>query len=166
MFSRALLHVVVASLFCHSAFADSAIEPLVGFEMGPGNPGGAPLLLHSNGNFYATSAMGGAFGYTNFNPIRIGYGTVFQVNPSGEVGDLSFSNALGSIPGDTPNSNLVPSSDGWLWGSTTKGAPAESNGTVFRVHPDQGIFQTIYNVSGGGTNPVSNLVAQNSQVEG
>jgi len=157
MLLRTLLSAVVASLLCHTAFADSAIEPLVGFEMGPGNPGGAPLFLHSNGSFYATSAMGGAFGYTN-SPVRNGYGTIFQVNTTGEVGGLSFANALGSIPGDTPNPNLVLSSDGWLWGSTTKGAPAESNGTVFRVHPDQGIFQTIYNVTALGTTPVSNLV--------
>lgn len=158
MYLRSLLPSFVAALICHTAFADSAIEPLVGFEMGPGNPGGAPLFLHPNGNFYATSIMGGAFGYQNFSPIRIGYGTVFQVSASGQVGGLSFANAFGSIPGDTPNPNLVLSSDGWLWGSTTKGAPAQSNGTIFRVHPDQGVFQTIYNVSGGGTNPVSNLV--------
>jgi uncharacterized repeat protein (TIGR03803 family) len=158
MYLRSLLPVVVASLICHTAFADSAIEPLVGFEMGPGNPGDAPLLLHPNGNFYATSAMGGAFGYTNPPSVRNGYGTIFQVNTRGEVGALSFANAFGGIPGDTPNPTLIMSSDGWLWGSTTKGAPAESNGTVFRVHPDQGIFQTMYNVSGGGTNPVSNLV--------
>lgn len=134
--------------------ADPAIESLVGFEMGPATPGGAPLYLHSNGSFYATSSTGGAFGYTNFNPIRVGYGTVYQVTPEGEVGGLSF----GILPGDTPNPTLVPSADGWLWGSTTKGTLYGNNGTVFRVHPNTGAFQTIYQVSAGGTNAVSNLV--------
>lgn len=143
--------------------ADPAIESLVGFEMGPATPGGAPLYLHPNGNFYATSNTGGAHGYTTFtNPIRVGYGTVYQVTPQGEVGALSFGGGLsantGGMPGDTPNPTLVPSADGWLWGSTTKGTLYNNNGTIFRVHPDTGDFQTIYHVSGGGTNAVSNLV--------
>jgi len=154
---RTLLSVVAVSIFTHhQASADSAIEPLVGFEMGPGNPGGAPLYLHSDGNFYATSAFGGAFGYTTFNPIRIGYGTIYQAKPNGEVGALCF----GGLPGDTPNSDLVMSADGWLWGSTTLGSLAGgNNGTIFRVRPETGTFQTIYNVPAtGGNNAPTNLV--------
>lgn len=139
--------------------ADPAIESLVGFEMGPATPGGAPLYLHPNGNFYATSNTGGALGYTNI-PTRIGYGTVYQVTPQGEVGGLSFGAAQGGLPGDTPNPTLVRSDDGWLWGSTSLGSLAGgNNGTIFRVHPDTGAFQTIYNVPAtGGNNAPSALL--------
>jgi uncharacterized repeat protein (TIGR03803 family) len=133
--------------------ADPAIESLVGFEMGPATPGGAPLYLHPNGNFYATSSTGGAFVY-NGTLTNTGSGTVYQVTLEGEVGGLSF----GALPGKTPNSACVLSADGWLWGSTAKGTLYGNNGTVFRVHPDTGAFQTIYQVSTDGTNAVSNLV--------
>ena len=84
--------------------------------MGPATPGGAPLHLHPNGSFYATSSTGGAFGYFNSPNTRVGYGTVYQVTPQGEVRGLSFGGALGSalggLPGDTPNPAIVPSADG------------------------------------------------------
>jgi hypothetical protein len=111
-----LLPAVAVSLLLNPALADPAIEPLVGFEMGPATPGGAPLHLHPNGSFYATSSTGGAFGYFNSPNTRVGYGTVYQVTPQGEVRGLSFGGALGSalggLPGDTPNPAIVPSADG------------------------------------------------------
>ena len=77
MTSRLFVTAVLASLIGHTAFADSAIEPLVGFEMGP-NPNGATapvrpaLYLHSNGNFYGTTPGGGAFGFgTLFQPKSV-----------------------------------------------------------------------------------------------
>ncbi len=162
MSSRALLPIVVASLFCHSAFADSAIEPLVGFEMGP-NPNGATapvrpaLYLHSNGNFYGTTPGGGAFGF----------GTLFQMSKSGVFGHLSFTDLnagsvpVGRHPGSVPTSTPVLSSDGWLWGTTSAGGVNSTYGTIFRIRPETGEFQTMHNFASGfeGNSPVCGLVS-------
>lgn len=162
MFLRSLLHVVVASLICHTAFADSAIEPLVGFEIGP-NPNGATapvrpaLYLHSNGNFYGTTPGGGAFGF----------GTVFQMSKSGVFGHLSFTDLnagsapVGRQPGSVPTSTPVLSSDGWLWGTTSAGGANSTYGTIFRIRPETGEFQTMHNFASGfeGNSPIGGLVS-------
>jgi uncharacterized repeat protein (TIGR03803 family) len=162
MLLRTLLPAVVASLICHTAFADSAIEPLVGFEMGP-NPNGATapvrpaLYLHSNGNFYGTTPGGGAFGF----------GTLFQMSKSGVFGHLSFTDLnagsvpLGRQPGSVPTSTPVLSSDGWLWGTTSAGGVNGTYGTIFRIRPETGEFQTMHNFASGfeGNSPVCGLVS-------
>lgn len=162
MFLRSLLPAVVASLFCHSAFADSAIEPLVGFEMGP-NPNGATapvrpaLYLHSNGNFYGTTPGGGAFGF----------GTLFEMSKSGRFGHLSFTDLnagsvpVGRHPGSVPTSTPVLSSDGWLWGTTSAGGVNSTYGTIFRIRPETGEFQTMHNFASGfeGNSPICGLVS-------
>lgn len=67
MTSRLFVTAVLASLIGHTAFADSAIEPLVGFEVGPTPYGGAgtfpsraALYKHTDGNFYSTLPGAGA----------------------------------------------------------------------------------------------------------
>jgi uncharacterized repeat protein (TIGR03803 family) len=162
MLLRTLLPVAVASLICHTAFADSAIEPLVGFEMGP-NPNGATvplrpaLYLHPDGSFYGTTPGGGAFGF----------GTVFQMSKSGVFGHLSFSDfnagslPVGRQPGSAPTSTPVLSSDGWLWGTTSAGGVNAGYGTIFRIRPETGAFQTMHNFASGfeGNSPVCGLVS-------
>jgi uncharacterized repeat protein (TIGR03803 family) len=162
MTSRLFVTAVLASLIGHTAFADSAIEPLVGFEMGP-NPNGATapvrpaLYLHSNGNFYGTTPGGGAFGF----------GTLFQMSKSGVFGHLSFTDLnagsvpVGRQPGSVPTSTPVLSSDGWLWGTTSAGGVNSTYGTLFRIRPETGEFQTMHNFASGtnGNSPLCGLVS-------
>lgn len=155
MLLRSLLSAVVASLICHTAFADSAIEPLFGFEMGP-NPNGATvqarasLYLHTDGQFYGTSPGGGAFSL----------GTLFQMSKSGIFGHLSFAPMWGSLAGTTPVSTPVLSSDGWLWGTTSAGGATSTFGTIFRFRPETGEVQTMHNfATSAGNSPVCGLTA-------
>jgi uncharacterized repeat protein (TIGR03803 family) len=160
---RSIAAVVFTSLCLHHhAAADSAIEPLVGFEMGP-NPNGATvplrpaLYLHPDGNFYGTTPGGGAFGF----------GTLFQMSKSGVFGHLSFSDInagslpAGRQPGSAPTSTPVLSSDGWLWGTTSAGGVNSTYGTIFRIRPENGEFQTMHNFASGfeGNSPVCGLVS-------
>lgn len=160
---RTLAAVALSSLCLHhQAAADSAIEPLVGFEMGP-NPNGATapvrpaLYLHSNGNFYGTTPGGGAFGF----------GTLFQMSKSGVFGHLSFTDLnagsvpVGRHPGSVPTSTPVLSSDGWLWATTSAGGVNAGYGTIFRIRPETGEFQTMHNFASGtnGNSPVCGLVS-------
>ncbi|MEQ1748056.1 MAG: choice-of-anchor tandem repeat GloVer-containing protein, partial [Prosthecobacter sp.] len=158
MTSRSLVTVVLASLsLIHPAAADPAIEPLVGFEVGPTPYGGAgtfpsraALYKHTDGNFYSTLPGAGAFGA----------GALIQMKPTGEIGQLSFSTNLGSQPGANPVSTLCLSSDGWLWGTTPLGGVTNSYGTVFRMRPETGEFQTMHSfANGSGTRSRAGLVS-------
>jgi uncharacterized repeat protein (TIGR03803 family) len=133
----------------------------------PGGDEGAQsdsLIQASDGNFYGTTLVGGAYNR----------GTVYRMTPLGAVQVLhTFS---GGVDGSTPN-GIVQGSDGFLYGTTwTTGAA--NQGTAFRMslngdfvvihafvgpgpsHPDrliQGAGALLYGVSayggalGGGT---------------
>jgi uncharacterized repeat protein (TIGR03803 family) len=138
------------------AISAPAIEPLIGFEMGP-NPNGAvapmrpPLYLRGDGYFYGTSPAGGAFNK----------GTLMKMSKTGWFDSLSFSSGSLGQPGDVPMSSLAPSSDGWLWGTTSGGGALSVYGTIFRVKPETGEFQTMHNFASGfeGNSPSCGLVS-------
>jgi uncharacterized repeat protein (TIGR03803 family) len=81
----------------------------------------ARLVQGSDGNFYGTTYEGGT----------IGYGTVFQISPSGNYTNLY---SFGSSPNDGvyPQATLVQGSDGNFYGTTYEGG-AYNYGTVFKL---------------------------------
>jgi uncharacterized repeat protein (TIGR03803 family) len=113
-----------------------------------GNNALGGLVQGSDGNFYGTTAGGGA----NND------GTVFKIRPSGTLTTLhSFDNTDGAEPAAT----LVQGSDGNFYG-TTQAAGADNHGTVFKITP-KGALTTLYNFCsqtgcGDGGTPLGALV--------
>jgi uncharacterized repeat protein (TIGR03803 family) len=89
----------------------------------------AALVLATNGDFYGTTADGGA--YAN--------GTVFKITPSGTLTTLhSFDITDGAGP-----QGLIQATNGNFYGTTISGG-ATDNGTVFQITPS-GTLTTLYN---------------------
>lgn len=94
----------------------------------------ASLALGSDGNFYGTTASGGANQQ----------GTVFQISANGELNNLySFT---GGADGGVPEMGLVQSSDGNLYGTTSDGGTNDA-GTVFEITTN-GSLTTLYAFTG------------------
>lgn len=106
------------------------------------------LVQGSDGNFYGTTASGGAF----FQ------GTVFQMTSSGAITVLhSFNSFFGE--GAVPVAGLVQGSDGNFYGTTVVGGD-HFQGTVFKIDAT-GNLTTLHSFSGSpndGANPVAGLV--------
>jgi uncharacterized repeat protein (TIGR03803 family) len=120
------------------------------FSGSPGE-GASPVagLVHgSDGNFYGTTALGGAH-YL---------GTVFNMTPAGSLTTLhSFSGSSGQ--GASPLAGLVQASDGNFYGTTALGG-AHYLGTLFKITP-AGSLTTLYSLSGSpgeGASPVAALI--------
>jgi uncharacterized repeat protein (TIGR03803 family) len=109
--------------------------------------GDAPngLIQATDGNFYGTTAEGGAFGY----------GTVFKITPAGTLTALySFCAQKPCADGANPMAGLVQASDGNLYGTTLYGGTGKGSarkcsstigcGTVFKITL-QGEHTTLYN---------------------
>jgi uncharacterized repeat protein (TIGR03803 family) len=76
----------------------------------------SPLVLNTDGNLYGTTSSGGSGGY----------GTVFEITPSGTFTVLhSFTNGT---DGGTPTGNLVNDASGSIYGGT-------QSGQVFKIVP-------------------------------
>jgi len=105
--------------------------PLYSFN---GKPDGqAPVgsvVTDAAGNFYGTTAYGGANGY----------GTVFMVNAAGV--ETILQSFTGGADGGIPNGGLVRNRAGDLYGTTFTGGSANL-GTVFKV-TSAGVFSTVY----------------------
>ena len=93
------------------------------YSFSGGADGDAPqaaLAQGTDGNFYGTTAYGGAHGD----------GTVFQITPAGVLSTLySFT---GGADGEFPMASLVQGGDGGLYGTTLAGGTANS-GTVYKL---------------------------------
>jgi uncharacterized repeat protein (TIGR03803 family) len=104
------------------------------------NDGQAPLgslVQDSAGNIYGTTYAGGAFGW----------GTVYEITPSGTVTILhSFNDSPGD--GVTPRGGVVRDGSGNLYG-TTEGDEATDDplGSVFKLTPD-GVFTLLHSFAG------------------
>jgi len=94
-----------------------------------GHDGGNPeagLVQGSDGYFYGTTSVGGA--YTN--QYGNGLGTVFKISTNGALTTLySFT---GANDGANPSTGLVQAGDGYFYGTTLHGGP-DNSGTVFRL---------------------------------
>ncbi len=119
------------------------------------NPYGG-LIQGSDGNFYGTTANGGA----NLGPNNIcayGWGTVFKITPSGTLTTLhSFCSQSNPncTDGFGPQAGLVQANDGKLYGTTANGG-ANNYGTIFKISP-QGALTTLYSFAGLDTWRVDN----------
>jgi YVTN family beta-propeller protein/uncharacterized repeat protein (TIGR03803 family) len=98
----------------------------------------AGLIQASNGNFYGTTANGGANGST---------GTIFELSSAGLTTLYSFCSQTNCTDGTHPSAGLLQASDGNLYGTAEGGAGpnlAWSFGTVFGMTL-AGQVTTLYN---------------------
>jgi uncharacterized repeat protein (TIGR03803 family) len=104
-------------------------------------PTGA-LVPEQSGNFYGTTAYGGANGSYN--------GTVFRISASSKLTTLyNFCSQSSCTDGASPYGTLIQAADGSFYGTTGFGGANSSEcegsgcGTVFKITPD-GILTTLY----------------------
>lgn len=111
------------------------------FSGNDGNAVYAPLVQASNGNFYGVASAGGNGTTASCDQSgNSGFGTIFQITPSGVFTTLySFQ---GSNDGATPNTTLMQATDGSLYGTTACGG-ANGAGTIFSIAP-AGVFTPLY----------------------
>ena len=113
-----------------------------------GRVASAALTLGSDGNFYGTTAGGGA------NDL----GTVFKITPTG-VETVLHSFSGGANDGISPVGALVLGADGNFYGTTQTGGPG-AQGTVFKI-TSGGAETVLYSFVGGttdGSNPYAALI--------
>src|SRR6266403_295355 len=106
----------------------------------------APLIQGIDGNFYGTTARGGASNA----------GTVFQLTPAGALTVLyAFT---GGTDGATPFAGLIQATDGNFYGTTVSGG-ASSAGTVFQLTP-AGAVSVLYAFTGetDGAAPIAGVI--------
>jgi uncharacterized repeat protein (TIGR03803 family) len=110
------------------------------------------LIQATDGNFYGTTAYGGANGLLS--------GTVFRITPSGTFTTLyNFCSQSDCSDGAQP-SGLVQATDGNFYGTTSSGCSHYGcgGGTVFKITPS-GTLTTLHSFSdAGGANPYAGLV--------
>jgi uncharacterized repeat protein (TIGR03803 family) len=106
------------------------LTTLASFNGTNGSAPVAPLVQGTDGNFYGTTPAGGSGGF----------GTVFQMTPSGTLTTLySF---LNGADGSVPN-GLVQGSNGNFYGTTSAGGANGNGGAVFSITPG-GALTTLY----------------------
>jgi uncharacterized repeat protein (TIGR03803 family) len=147
--NRNLLAIVAAiiTIGCITVSAQ-ALTTLHSFNGGDGRSPEATLVQGSDGNFYGTTALGGAHAK----------GTVFKIDTTGSLTTLhSFSGSPGD--GAVPVAGLVQGSDGNFYGTTASGG-AFFQGTVFRMTPSGAItvLHSFNSFSSEGAVPVAGLV--------
>jgi uncharacterized repeat protein (TIGR03803 family) len=106
------------------------------------NPTYSNVIFDSEGNIYGTTYGGGANGF----------GTVFELSPSGESYTETVLHSFASSPdGANPVNGLVMDTAGNLYGVTYAGGagPNGGNGTVFELSPSGSTWteQVIANIS-------------------
>jgi len=107
----------------------------------------AELLQGADGTFYGTTAFGGAYGY----------GTVFQMAPSGGLTTLVWFNGTN---GANPRAGLVLGTDGNLYGTTYAGGVG-GDGLVFGVTTNGGLATLAQFTGTNGIYPKSGLLRAN-----
>ena len=101
----------------------------------------AGLVQATNGDFYGTTALGGANqcqlnGYTN------GCGTIFKITPSGTLTTLYSFCAQSACPDGQSPAGLIQATNGDFYG-TTFGGGVNDAGTIFEMTPN-GALTTLH----------------------
>jgi uncharacterized repeat protein (TIGR03803 family) len=103
----------------------------------------AGLVQGTDGNFYGTTAEGGAYICRTQGRNKIGCGTVFKITAQGKLTTLyNFCSQTNCTDGSDPLAGLVQAADGNFYGTTAEGG-ANTSGTVFKITPE-GKLITIY----------------------
>jgi uncharacterized repeat protein (TIGR03803 family) len=107
-----------------------------------------PLVLHADGNFYGTTAAGGAGGF----------GTVFKMTPGGSLTTLAeFTGTAGAFKGSEPTGALAISGTTLYGVSRIGGAVNVNLGTIFRI-TTAGSFTALHDFTGpNGARPAGGL---------
>ncbi|BCU77973.1 choice-of-anchor tandem repeat GloVer-containing protein [Luteolibacter sp. LG18] len=115
MIHHSLRALAATSALVAALHATPVFEPLQGFALPPLHSQGT-LLRAADGNFYGTSALGGAYGQ----------GTVFRLTPAGAL------TVLHSFESGGPQDGLILGPDGALYGTCPAGGNL-GDGCVFRI---------------------------------
>jgi uncharacterized repeat protein (TIGR03803 family) len=98
----------------------------------------------TDGNFYGTTAEGGAYICRTQGRNKIGCGTVFKITAKGKLTTLyNFCSETNCADGSDALAGLVQAADGNFYGTTAEGG-ANTSGTVFKITP-KGKLATLYN---------------------
>jgi len=125
-----------------------ALTTLYTFDGTGGIDPNGGLVEGTDGNFYGTTALGGALGCGPSN-IQGDCGTIFKITPQGTLTLLySFCEQHGCADGFYP-SGLVQDSDGNFYGTTAHGGNLVACDTLaYPVYPSCG---TVFKITPGGT---------------
>jgi uncharacterized repeat protein (TIGR03803 family) len=130
-----------------TAAANSTTDITLLYSFTGGDDGANPtagLTQGNDGNFYGTTTAAGS----------LGYGTLFNFNPSNNV--LTTLVQFGYFNGATPYGGVIQATNGVFYGTTSTGG-TYGNGTVFQYSTNTG-FATIFNfnyISNGDFNVAS-----------
>jgi uncharacterized repeat protein (TIGR03803 family) len=129
-------------LGCGTVFKMTPSGALTKLHAFHGTDGAFPvgaLVEASDGNFYGTTAAGGAG-----KSCHGRCGTVFKITSKGVLTTL---HSFDSTDGAVPNASLIQATDGNLYGTTAQGGdltcPYGGCGTLFRITP-QGALTTLH----------------------
>jgi uncharacterized repeat protein (TIGR03803 family) len=120
------------------------LTTLVSFNGTNGANPHAGLVQGQDGNFYGTTAAGGTYGY----------GTAFQVTPSGMLTRLASFNRTN---GAAPVAELVQGTNGQFYGTTYAGGAA-GYGTVFSMTTNGALTTLISFIGTNGIYPKAGLL--------
>jgi len=84
-------------------------------------------------------------------------GTIYKYDPATKQFELLYS--LGALSGKNPFGGLV-AVDGWLYGMTSDHLDRDAHGTMFRLSPEDFVFEVLHRFGGGsqGGYPYDSLV--------
>ena len=145
----------IAFLFCTATVIACSAQTLAIVTSLDKTDGAYPystLIQGTDGNFYGTTWLGGA--YNNGDCPYAGCGTVFQVTPGGMLTTL---HSFDGSDGWGPQAGLVQTTDGNFYGTTDNSGPG-GGGTVFKLTPD-GVLTTLHGFTGpDGADPSGQLI--------
>jgi uncharacterized repeat protein (TIGR03803 family) len=108
----------------------------------------SPLLIDGQGNLYGTTYFGG----NNFSGDGSGYGTLFQLSPSGQFTEL---HQFSGTEGANPLGRLILDNSGNIWGTTYQGGTGWNppnqygDGTVFKYSSGTVTNPVLFNINNG-----------------